>query len=91
MIPAKTPYRKLVLVCTNQKENARECCVQFQGVEIHTALKMALAGADPSIRVTKAGCMGNCVTGTTVVIMPDNIWLGRVTIGDIPELVKMIV
>ena len=54
-------------------------------------LKMAVAGIDHSIRVISSGCLDNCSHGTSVVVMPDNLWFGRVTERDIPELIKTII
>lgn len=82
--------RKLILVCTNERHDGRECCVDKGAVELHQKMKLAMAAVDPRIRVSKSGCLDRCSTGTTVVIMPDNIWLGRVQEQDIPEIVKLI-
>ena len=90
MRPADKPFRKLVLVCTNERTDGRECCAQKGAVDLHYKLKMAVAGVDPSIRVSKSGCLDNCSTGITVVIQPDNVWLARVQEQDIPELVALV-
>ena len=45
---------------------------------------------DPTVRVSRTGCLGNCATGTTVVIMPDNIWLGEVGVGDVHMVIEKI-
>ncbi|KKW32968.1 MAG: Ferredoxin 2Fe-2S protein [Candidatus Uhrbacteria bacterium GW2011_GWA2_52_8d] len=83
-------FRKLVLVCTNERSDGRECCADKGSLELHQKIKFAMAAVDPKIRVSKSGCLDRCSTGSTVVIMPDNIWLGRVQEQDIPELVKRI-
>lgn len=83
-------FRKLVLVCTNVRENGEECCAQKGSVELHRKLKEAVKVIDPRIRVSKAGCLGNCKSGTSVVIMPDDTWLGDVRDEDIPELIRII-
>lgn len=90
MIPAIQTFRKLVLVCTNEKADCAESCGPKGGKELHAELKTAIKAIDPTIRVSKTGCLGSCKSGITVVIMPDNIWLGEVTIADIPELVTLI-
>jgi len=82
-------YRKIVLVCTNERMDGRECCAEKGSLELFQKLKMAMAGADPSIRVIKTGCLGHCETGTTVLIMPDNIWLGRVQEQNIVEIISL--
>jgi (2Fe-2S) ferredoxin len=82
--------KKLVLVCANKRQDGRECCGEKGAEAIRQKLKHALALVNPQIRVSKAGCLDRCSTGVTVVIMPDNIWLGRVQEHDISELVKRI-
>ncbi|PJE77168.1 ferredoxin [Candidatus Uhrbacteria bacterium CG10_big_fil_rev_8_21_14_0_10_48_16] len=83
-------HRKLVLVCTNNRQDGRACCAEQGAVDLHRKLKNAVAARDPRIRVSQSGCLDHCNTGVTVVIMPDNIWLGRVMDHDIPELVNLI-
>jgi (2Fe-2S) ferredoxin len=90
MVPLSLKYRKLVLVCTNLKEGGKECCAMKGGVELHAALKLAMAAHDPSVRVSKSGCLGRCVDGGSVVIMPDNLWFGGVTQNDIPALIAAV-
>lgn len=90
MYHLENPPRKLVLVCTNQRQDGRECCAEKASIDLHQRIKFAVAAVDPRIRVSKSGCLDRCSTGPTVVIMPDNIWLGRVQEQDIPEIVKLI-
>ncbi len=83
---AEKPFQKLILVCTNRREDGRECCAAKGSLEVYHALKAAVKAMDPHIRVSQSGCLDNCATGTTVVIMPDALWLGAVTQEDIPAL-----
>lgn len=82
-------HRKLVLVCTNVREDGRECCGMKGSAELHKKLKEAMKAVDLTIRVSKTGCLDRCSEGATVVIQPDDIWLGGVTESDIPEIVKL--
>lgn len=90
MEPAGIHFRKLVAVCTNLRENGEECCAAKGSVELHAKIKAAIKASCPDVRVSKSGCLGNCKTGISVVIMPDDIWLGRVTEADIPEIVALV-
>ncbi|HTK60585.1 MAG TPA: (2Fe-2S) ferredoxin domain-containing protein [Candidatus Baltobacteraceae bacterium] len=81
-------YRKVVLVCTNQKENGKECCAMKGAADLHLKLKEEMKKADLTVRVSKSGCLDRCVDGVTVAIMPDDVWLGGATEADIPEIVK---
>lgn len=80
-------YRKVVLVCTNLKENGKECCALKGGKELHAKLKEEMKKTDLTVRVSKSGCLDRCVDGVTVAIMPDDVWLGNVTEADIPAIV----
>lgn len=84
------PFRKLVLVCTNKKEPGVNCCAIRGGEELFFEIKDRVKQADPSIRVSRTGCLGNCLSGPIVVIMPDNLWFGEVTKEDIPSLLEKI-
>ena len=91
MIPVETKYRMLVLVCTNCRDDGRECCMAKGSVELHAKLKEALKAVSPDVRVVKTGCLNACSTGATVVVMPENTWFGQVTEEDIPEIVRLVV
>ena len=90
MIIAAKQFSQIVLVCTNERTDGRECCSQKTSPEFYHALKIAVAGLDPTIRVSKTGCLGNCETGATVAIMPKNIYLGKVSEKDIPEILELL-
>ena len=38
-------------------------------------------------RVCTSSCLDQCATGVTVLVEPDHFFYGRVTVGDIPEIV----
>lgn len=83
-------FSKLVLVCTNERTDGRACCAHKASPEFYHALKMAVAAMDPTIRVSKTGCLGNCSSGATIAIMPKNVYLGEVKETDIPEILEML-
>ncbi len=90
MIEAPHPYRKLILVCTNAREDGSNCCALRGGSDLHTKIKMAVKAVTSDVRVSRSGCLDNCNTGPTVVVMPDNRWFGEVTEADIPLIVEMV-
>lgn len=81
-------YRKVVLVCTNQKENGKECCAMKGAADLHAKLKEEMKKTDLTVRVSRSGCLDRCADGVTVAIMPDDVWLGGATEADISEIVK---
>lgn len=88
-VPAR--FRKLVMVCTNIRTDGRACCGEKNSADLHAEIKAAVKAVATDVRVSKTGCLDHCSTGPTVVIMPDNIWFGGVTIADIPEIVSLVV
>lgn len=86
----QSKFKKLVLVCTNERTDGRECCAQKGSVELHKLIKEAVRAVDPAVRVSRSGCMDMCSSGPTVVIMPDNVWLGDVQEKDIPTVLQYV-
>ena len=80
-----------VLVCTNQRADGhpKGCCSGRGSVEIRNALRQAVA-LQPglNVRVSKAGCLGPCELGPTVVVHPDGVWYGGVALEDVDLIVR---
>jgi (2Fe-2S) ferredoxin len=87
---AMKQFSQLILVCVNEKDNGRDCCAKKLSLEFYQTLKTAVAEFDPTIRVAKTSCLGNCASGAVMAIMPKNVYLGDVTETDIPEIIKML-
>lgn len=85
---AARPYRKLLLVCTNNRADGTNCCALRGSETFFDTLKAAVKAQYTDVRVVRTGCLGNCETGVSVVVMPDNEWLGEVTADDIPALLQ---
>ena len=81
-----------VFVCINERaaEHPKGCCKTKGGDDVRDALKKELKsrGLDDRIRANNAGCLDQCEHGDTVVVYPEQVWYGHVTIADIPELVE---
>jgi (2Fe-2S) ferredoxin len=41
-----------------------------------------------NIRANKAGCLDQCELGVSVVVYPEGVWYGRVTLDDVNEIVE---
>ena len=85
-----TIYTKLVLVCTNDRDNGEKCCAGGGSEDIRAELKARVKALGLPVRVSKAGCMGRCATGPTVVIMPDDLWFGGVSMSDIDTIIALL-
>lgn len=88
MQEVSSPYRKVVLVCVNERVG-QEACAMYGAAEVHKAIKLAVREKDLTVRVSKSGCLDQCKNGPIVVIQPDNRWFFRVQMSDVEEIVSI--
>jgi (2Fe-2S) ferredoxin len=85
-------FQRHVFVCINERpaDHPKGCCKSKGGPEVRDALKKALAarGIKGEVRANNAGCLDQCEQGVTVVVYPEQVWYGHVTVDDIEELVE---
>ena len=83
-------YERHVFVCVKQREasDPKGCCGAKDSVEIRSRLKELTfeAGLRGRIRINSAGCLDQCAHGVTIVIYPEAVWYGHVTLADVDEL-----
>jgi (2Fe-2S) ferredoxin len=87
-MPAFTAH---VFICTNQRPPGGRCCCDPHGEkELQKRFKAELdrRGLKAEIRANAAGCLDQCELGPAVVIYPQGIWYGRVTLEDVPRIVE---
>lgn len=88
-MPAFTHH---IFICTNQRPagHPRGSCAPDGGEVLKDAFKKALKthGLNGVIRANSAGCLDQCEWGPTIVIYPQAIWYGRVTLDDVPRIVE---
>ena len=93
----KIPYRKMILVCVNDRKGEKPSCGDQQGEKIFEELRRIAKerGWHPEIRVTQAKCLGQCAKGANVMIYTrrenppndfDEVWYNGVTIDDVQKL-----
>jgi (2Fe-2S) ferredoxin len=79
-----------VFVCENRRDpdNPKGCCASKSGGEVRSRLKRLAfeAGLRGRVRINKAGCLDQCEHGVAVVVYPEAVWYGGVTIDDVDEL-----
>lgn len=84
-------FQRHVFVCINERpaDHPKGCCKQRGGSDVRDRLKAELAarGLSRVIRANNAGCLDQCERGVTLVVYPEQVWYGRVTVDDIPEIV----
>ena len=85
-------FQRHVFVCINERpaDNPKGCCKAKNGEAVRDKLKAELAarGLAKIIRANNAGCLDQCAAGVTVVVYPEQVWYGHVTVDDVVELVE---
>ena len=80
-----------MFVCINERpaDHPKGCCKAKGGVEVRDQLKKELAarGISKLVRANNAGCLDQCEHGVSVVVYPEQVWYGHVTVEDIPEII----
>ncbi|MEM1252121.1 MAG: (2Fe-2S) ferredoxin domain-containing protein [Cyanobacteria bacterium P01_H01_bin.21] len=79
----------------NQSSNQPTCrfiqvcqyrsCRRFQSADVLAAFKQH---ASSELRVISSSCLGQCGSGPTVRVVPDNVWYCRVRPADTAEIVE---
>jgi (2Fe-2S) ferredoxin len=86
------PYERHVFVCVNERsaDNPKGCCASRDAHAVRSRLKKLAhdAGLRGRVRINSAGCLDQCAHGVTIVVYPEAVWYGHVTIDDIEELFR---
>ena len=89
------PFERHLFICCNQREpgHPRGCCDPDASHALQKAFKKALAerGLNRRMRANCAGCLDQCEHGPNVVIYPDGIWYGWVTLADVNEIADSLI
>jgi (2Fe-2S) ferredoxin len=85
------PHRERYLfVCINRRDadNPKGSCAAKGSEEIVKQLKDALVkrGAHKRIRACSASCLDLCESGASIVVEPDHVAYGNVTLDDVAEI-----
>ena len=84
-------YEKHVFVCGNQRppDHPRGSCDPHAKAELQKLFKQKLAerGLKGRIRANQSGCLDHCEHGPSVVVYPEGVWYGGVTVADVEEIV----
>lgn len=81
-----------LFVCCNRRSpgHSRGCCDPEGTEQLRSAFKAEVKRRNlgPLVRANKAGCLDQCELGPTVVIYPQQIWYGGVTLDDVSRIVE---
>ena len=84
------PFERHLFVCEHRRDcdNPKGCCGAKGAAEIRAHLKKRAfdAGLRGRVRVNSAGCLDQCAIGPSIVVYPEAVWYGRVTLEDADEI-----
>lgn len=86
------PHRERYLfVCTNRRDadNPKGSCAAKGSDELLATLKARLVdkGGHKRLRVVGSGCLDLCEIGASIVVEPDHVAYGHVTMDDVDDII----
>lgn len=84
-------YSKHIFICENIRAAgaAKKSCGASNSMQITEEFKKRLIekGLHKTVRANKSGCLGVCEQGPALVIYPQGIWYGGVSVDDVDEII----
>jgi (2Fe-2S) ferredoxin len=81
-----------VFICTNRRDpsNPKGSCAEKGSEAIRERFKKELfeRGLKGKVRANAAGCLDQCEHGSSIVVYPEQVWYGKVTPEDVPEIIE---
>ncbi|MBE0645564.1 MAG: (2Fe-2S) ferredoxin domain-containing protein [Bacteroidetes bacterium] len=85
-------FKRHVLICENERAEGhpRGSCARGGSAELTEVFKEELRkrGMATRFRANKSGCLDACEFGPVVVVYPDAVWYGGVTVDDVVEIIE---
>ncbi|MGE5437027.1 MAG: (2Fe-2S) ferredoxin domain-containing protein [Syntrophothermus sp.] len=85
-------FEKHIFVCENVRpaDDPRGCCSAKGSIQIREAFKKRLKelGLNKSVRANTSGCLDACEFGPSIVVYPEQVWYGGVTLDDVEEIIQ---
>jgi len=85
-------FERHIFVCGNVRPagHPRGCCDPAGQAALQKRFKQKLAahGLKGTVRANQSGCLDQCEHGPNVVIYPEAVWYGGVTLADVDEIVE---
>lgn len=83
---------RYLFVCNNARPpgTPKGSCATRDAVAIHAAIKAEIAArglAQIEVRACTASCLDVCWAGPALLVSPDQVFLGRITLADVPTIV----
>lgn len=84
-------FERHIFICGNTRPagHPRGCCDPTGRAELQLSFKQKLAerGLNGRVRANQSGCLDQCEHGPNLVVYPDAVWYGGVTLADVDEIV----
>jgi (2Fe-2S) ferredoxin len=85
-------FEKHIFICENKRPEGhpRGCCSEKNSPDIKELFKKRIKdlGLNANVRANSAGCLDACEYGVTIVVYPEQIWYGKVTVNDVEEIIQ---
>jgi len=85
-------FKRHIFICTNERDSddERGCCKPKGAADVARAFKKRLfnAGLRRIVRPNTSGCLDQCSHGVTLVVYPEAVWYGGVTVDDVDEIIR---
>jgi (2Fe-2S) ferredoxin len=85
-------YEKHIFICENKRppDDPRGCCLDKGSAAIREKFKQRVKelGLKTTVRANSAGCLDACEFGPGIVVYPEQVWYGGVTIDDVEEIIQ---
>lgn len=84
------PFHHHVIVCTQQKADNVRCCAAAGAAAVVGAFyaEVGKQGLADEVIIGTTGCLGSCEHGPVVIVYPEAVWYGQVTVPDVAEIVR---
>ena len=84
--------QRYLFVCVNRRPDTapKGSCAARGSEAVHAALKAELGArgmAALAARACTSSCLDACTSGVTILVEPDHVFLGHVTVADVPDIV----
>ena len=84
-------FEKHIFICTNQRApGEKKSCGEACGMGLVKEFKkqMKEKNLNSKMRAQKSGCLDACEYGPTIVVYPEGVYYGGVSIEDVNEIVN---
>jgi (2Fe-2S) ferredoxin len=85
-------FEKHIFICGNRRAfgHPRGSCDPEGGAALQKRFKQRLfaMGLGKTVRANQSGCLDQCEHGPNVVIYPEAVWYGGVSLDDVDEIIE---